>query len=77
MRVISSDGNISVQYENMMFCLLIDDESGEHTIAVRTPSLTSYMPLATYDNEFTAKQKFKELIDAGANYTANGVFRLS
>lgn len=74
MRVISKDGNISVQYENAVFCLIEDGD--EYTIAIRNPSLTGYMPMAGYDDEFTAKKKFKELIDAGASYSTTGVFRL-
>lgn len=75
MRVISSDGNISVQYENAVFCLIEDGDG--YTIAIRNPSLTGYMPMAGYDDEFTAKKKFKELIEAGAAYTADGVFYLN
>lgn len=74
MRVISKDGNISVQYENAVFCLIEDGD--EYTIAIRNPSLTGYMPMASYDNEVIARTRFKDLINAGISYSTTGVFRL-
>lgn len=65
MRVISKDGTTNVPYENNVFCVIIDDENEEYTVAVRNTNLTGFMPLAVYNSKDAAMNAFNLLIDAG------------
>ena len=78
MRVISSDNTISISYENSFLCVVEEDNSeNSFHIAVRTPSLQTYMPLATYNTKEEAMAEFKRMIEfASSIIGANSIFYL-
>ena len=61
MRIISQDGQINTSYENSFLCVVEDPDAKEWYISVRTPSLASHMPLATYKTKEEAMKEFKNL----------------
>lgn len=69
MRVISKDYTINVSYENSFLCVIEDADEKSFHVAVRTPSLQNYMPLATYDTKEKAVKVFKMMADEAASST--------